>query len=100
MRESPPTTCPRCRYELDRVPVRDECPKCAFALDEHTVVFRAQSRSRPMLVAASFAAPFGIGIWTLARRFVAQPVSDLELMITAILFVLSAFFLIAVMRHN
>lgn len=100
MRESPPTTCPRCRYELDRVPVRDECPECALALNEYTAVFRPRSRTRPLLVAASFAAPFGIGLWTLARRFVEPPISNLELMITAIIFVLSAFFLIGVMRTN
>lgn len=100
MRESPPETCPRCRYELQRVPVRDECPECAFAFDEHTVVWRPTNRWRPLVVAAGFAAPFGIGVWTLVRPFLNPPVSDVELVATAVLFVMSACFLLVIMRQN
>lgn len=100
MRESPPEFCPRCRYELHRLPVRDRCPECAFDFDEHTVVWRPSNPWRSLLVVASFAAPVAVGTWILVRMLLHRTISDVELLGTAGVFVLTALFVLAIIRQN
>lgn len=100
MRESPPKSCPCCRYDFTGLPAAYRCPECGFEYDEHTIVWRARNPWRPMLAAAGFVLPTLMATWTTIRLVTGRYVGPGELFGTIAIFATVATFSIVIYRQN